>query len=124
MDFFNQILLHTTLLRKTMLSHLRIHLGFNNVIHTKLDPVLDRCSWEENSSLCIRFRQTKKTTPFNLDRDRIRFLTWEMLNKLQQMCWSDNEPFKIEEINFTDYHTIAYNTSDHKRLEGMITIGL
>ena len=56
------------------------------VIHVKLDPVLGRCSWEENSSFCIRFRQTHKTVTFNIDRVRMRFVTWEMLNNLQQMC--------------------------------------
>jgi hypothetical protein len=89
-------------------------------IHAKLDPVLGRCSWEEKSSLCIRFRQTQKTVPLNIDRARMRVVTWEMLNKLQQMCWPDNEPFKIEEINFIGYH--AHSTPEFKRLEGMITI--
>ena len=36
------------------------------------------------------------------------------------MCWSDNEPFKIEAINFIGYH--AHSKSKFKRLEGMITI--
>jgi hypothetical protein len=43
-----------------------------------------------------------------------------MLNKLQQLCWPDNEPFKIEEINFIGYH--AHSKTELKRLEGMITI--
>ena len=43
-----------------------------------------------------------------------------LLNTLQQMCWTDNEPFKIEEINFIGYH--ANSKSELKRLEGMITI--
>jgi hypothetical protein len=89
-------------------------------IHAKLDPVLGRCSWEENSSLCIRFRQTHKTAPFNIDRARIRLLTCNMINKLQQQCWPDNAPFKIEEINFAGY--FAHSHSEHKKLEGMITI--
>ena len=70
-------------------------------IHAKLDPVLGRCSWEEKSSSCIRFRQTQKTVPFIIDRVRMRVVTWEMLNKLQQLYWPDNEPFKIEEIKAT-----------------------
>ena len=89
-------------------------------IHAKLDPVLGRCSWEEKSSSCIRFRQTQKTVPFIIDRARMRVVTWEMLNQLQQLCWPDNEPFKIEEINFIGYH--AHSKSELKRLEGMITI--
>jgi hypothetical protein len=90
-------------------------------IHAKLDPVLGRCSWEENSSLCIRFRQTHNTTtPFNIDRARIRFRTCEMLNKLQHRCWPNNDPFKIDEINFIGY--FAHSPAEHKRLEGMITI--
>ncbi len=90
-------------------------------IHAKVDPVLGRCSWEENSSLCIRFRQTHNTTtPFNIDRTRIRFLTCEMLNKLQYRCCPDNVPFKIDEINFNGY--FAHSPAEHKRLEGMITI--
>jgi hypothetical protein len=90
------------------------------VIHTKLDPVLGRYSWEEESSLCIRFRQTQKTVPLNVDRARMRVVTWEMFNKLQKMYWTDNEPFKIEEINFIRYR--AHGKSECKRLEGMITI--
>ena len=43
-----------------------------------------------------------------------------MLNKLQQQCWPDNAPFKIEEIKFVGY--FAHSHSEHKRLEGMITI--
>jgi hypothetical protein len=90
-------------------------------IHAKLDPVLGRCSWEENSSLCIRFRQTHNMmTPPNIDRARIRSLTCDMLNKLQHRCWSDNAPFKIDEINFIGY--FAHSSAEHKRLEGMITI--
>ena len=81
---------------------------------------MSRCSWEEKSSLCIRFRQTQKTVTFIIDRTRMRTVTWEMLNKLQQMWWPDNEPFKIEEINFIGYH--AHSKSELKRLEGIITI--
>ena len=68
----------------------------------------------------LMHRQTQKTVPLNIDRARMRVVTWEMLNKLQQMCWSDNESFKTEEINFIGYH--AHNKSEFKRLEGMITI--
>ena len=90
------------------------------VIADKLDPVLGRCSWEEKSSLCILFRQTQKTVTLNIYRVRMRVVTCEMLNKLQQLCWPDNEPFKIEEINFIGYH--AHSKSEFKRLEGMIMI--
>ena len=44
----------------------------------------------------------------------------EILNKLQQLCWQDNETFKIDEINFIGYHDNI--TSEFKRLEGIITV--
>ena len=47
-------------------------------------------------------------------------VTWEILNKLQQMYCPYYEPFKIEDINFIGYH--AYSTSELKRLEGMIKV--
>ena len=43
-----------------------------------------------------------------------------MLNKLQHRCWPDNAPFKIDDINFIGY--FAHSLTEHKRLEGMITI--
>jgi hypothetical protein len=43
-----------------------------------------------------------------------------MLNKLQHRCWSDSSPFKIDDINFVGY--FANSLTEHKRLEGMITI--
>ena len=43
-----------------------------------------------------------------------------MMNELQNLCWPENEPFDIAEVEFIGYH--ANSTSKHKRLEGMITI--
>ena len=55
-------------------------------IHTKVDPVLGRCSWEEDSSMCIRFRQTHRFSPQLIDRTTMRFNTCAILNKLQSIC--------------------------------------
>ena len=90
-------------------------------IHTKLDPVLGRCSWEENSSVCIRFRQTHRTLTQQIDRTTMRVGTCAMINKLQRICWPDNEEFKIEDVEVVGFY--ANNTTQLQRLEGMITIG-
>ena len=90
------------------------------VVHVRHDPVLGRCSWEEQSSVCIRFRQTLKAESQSIDRTQMRSRICTMLNKLQESCWPENQPFGIEEIEFVGYH--AYNNTDHQRLEGMITI--
>ena len=50
----------------------------------------------------------------------MRVNTCEMLNKLQKMCWPDNEEFKIHDVECIGYH--ADSTSRSRRLEGMITI--
>jgi hypothetical protein len=55
-------------------------------IHVRLDPVLGRCSWEEQSSLCIRFKQTHNTPSTIIDRSRIRLNICTMLNTLQNQC--------------------------------------
>ena len=54
-------------------------------VHAKLDPVLGRCSWEEDNSICIRFRQTQKRDQQHVDRTTMRFDTCAMLNRLQRM---------------------------------------
>ncbi len=89
-------------------------------IHVRLDPVLGRCSWEEQSSICIRFKQTHNTSSTTIDRSRIRLNICTMLNKLQNQCWPENEPFDIAEVEFMGYQ--ANSSTKHKRLEGMITI--
>ena len=89
-------------------------------IHVRLDPVLGRCSWEEQSSICIRLKQTHNTASTTIDRSLMRLSICTMLNTLQNQCWPENEPFDIAEVEFMGYH--ANSTSKHKRLEGMITI--
>ncbi len=89
-------------------------------IHVRLDPVLDRCSWEEQSSVCIRFKQTQNTSSTTIDRSRMRRNICTILNTLQNQCWPENEPFDITEVEFMGYH--ANSSTKHKRLEGMITI--
>ena len=42
------------------------------------------------------------------------------MNALQSLCWPENDPFDITEVEFMGYY--ANSTSKHKRLEGMITI--
>ncbi len=55
-------------------------------IHANMDPVLGRCSWEEDSSISIRFRQTQRKKVLNVDRTTMRLDTCAMLNKLQKVC--------------------------------------
>jgi hypothetical protein len=90
------------------------------VIHVRLDPVLGRCSWEEQSSICIRFKQTHNTSSTTIDRSRIRLNICTMLITLQNQCWSENKPFDITEVEFMGYH--VNSSTKHKRFEGMITI--
>ena len=85
-------------------------------IHTKLDPVLGRCSWEENSSVCNCFRQTHKAPPHLTSRTVMRINTCAMINKLQSLCWSDNEAFQVENVEVVGF--LAHK----QRLEVMITI--
>ena len=85
-------------------------------IHAKMDPVLGRCSWEEDSSISIRFRQTQRKKVLNVDRTTMRLDTCAMLNKLQKVCWPDNADFEIQDVECVSYITTA------KRLEGMITV--
>jgi hypothetical protein len=89
-------------------------------IHANMDPVLGRCSWEEESSICIRFRQTQRRNLQHVDRTTMRFNTCAMLNKLQKICWPDNANFEIQDVECVSY--IAHNTTTAKRLEGMITV--
>ncbi len=55
-------------------------------IHSNMDPVLGRCSWEEDSSISIRFRQTQRKKLLHVDRTTMRLDTCAMLNKLQKIC--------------------------------------
>ena len=48
------------------------------------------------------------------------FNTCTMLNKLQRICWSDNEEFRIQDIECISY--MANGATKAKRLEGMITV--
>ena len=50
----------------------------------------------------------------------MRLNTCEMLNRLQKTCWSDNEEFRVQDIECISYHT--YDATRSKRLVGMITI--
>ena len=81
-----------------------------------MDPVLGRCSWEEDSSISIRFRQTQRKKVLNVDRTAMRLDTCVMLNKLQKVCWPDNANFEIPDVECVSYITTT------KRLEGMITV--
>ena len=38
----------------------------------------------------------------------MRVVTWEMLNKIQQLCWPDNEPLRILYETFEDGKTIQH----------------
>jgi hypothetical protein len=89
-------------------------------IHANMDPVLGRCSWEEDSSISIRFRQTQRKRLLHVDRTTMRLDTCAMLNKLQKICWPDNANFEIQDVECVSY--IAHNTTTEKRLEGMITV--
>ena len=89
-------------------------------VHAKMDPVLGRCSWEEDSSTCIRFRQTKQRDQQHVDRTTMRLNTCAMLNKLQKICWPDNEDFGIQDVECISY--MANGSTKAKRLEGMITV--
>ncbi len=37
-------------------------------VHVRQDPVLDRCSWEEQRSICIRFKQTHNTDSGTIEK--------------------------------------------------------
>ena len=89
-------------------------------VHAKMDPVLGRYSWEEDSSICVRFRQTQKKDHQHVDRTTMWFNTCAMLNKLQKICWPDNEDFEIQDIECVSY--MANDATKAKRLEGMITV--
>jgi hypothetical protein len=43
-----------------------------------------------------------------------------MLNKLQRICWPDNEEFRIQDIECICY--MANGATKTKRLEDMITV--
>ena len=89
-------------------------------IHANMDPVLGQCSWEEDSSISIRFRQTQRKRLLHVDRTTMRLDTCVMLNKLQKVCWPDNANFEIQDVECVSY--IAHNNTTAKRLEGMITV--
>jgi hypothetical protein len=55
-------------------------------INANMDPVLGRCSWEEDSTVSIRFRQTQRKRLLHVDRTTMRIDTCAMLNKLQKVC--------------------------------------
>jgi hypothetical protein len=78
-------------------------------VHVKMDPVLGRCSWEEDSSICIRFRQTQRRNLQNVDRTTMRFNTCAMLNKQQKIYWSDNVDFEIQDIECISYITETWS---------------
>ena len=87
-------------------------------IHSNMDPVLGRCSWEEDTSISIRFRQTQRKKLLHVDRTTMRLDTCAMLNKLQKICWPDNANFEIQDVECVGY--IAHTTT--RGLEGMITV--
>jgi hypothetical protein len=89
-------------------------------INANMDPVLGRCSWEEDSTVSIRFRQTQRKQLLHVDRTTMRIDTCAMLNKLQKICWPDNADFEIQDVECVSY--IAHSTTTAKRLEGMITV--
>ena len=43
-----------------------------------------------------------------------------MINDLQKLCWPENKPFGIDEVEFVGYH--ANCTTGYKKLASMITI--
>ena len=50
----------------------------------------------------------------------MRFNTCAMLNKLQSICWPQNEAFKVEDVEMVGCH--AHSATAFQRLEGMITV--
>jgi hypothetical protein len=47
-------------------------------VHANMDPVLGRYSWEEDISICIRFRQTERRVLQHVDRTTMWFNTCAM----------------------------------------------
>ena len=71
------------------------------VIHVRQDPVLGRCSWEEQSSVCKEIQTNKKNAA--------TFHPWHRTQMRSNIC-----------AMVKGYH--ANSTTRYKRLEGMITI--
>jgi hypothetical protein len=93
-------------------------------IHANMDPVLGRCSWEEESSICIRFRQTQRRNLQHVDRTTMRFNTCAMLNKLQKICWPDNANFEIQDAECVSYiaHKRWTLKGNHTEVDTLMTL--
>jgi len=83
------------------------------------EPLVPGSAMESASSVCIRFVQLRAPQPnagATKTRQHIRSQLVEVLNKIQQVCGTDNAPFVVTDVSY-----IAFVNKDNK-LEGIITI--
>ncbi len=83
------------------------------------EPLVPGSAMESASSVCIRFVQLRAPQPnagATKTRQHIRSQLVEVLNKIQQVCGTDNAPFAVTDVSY-----IAFVNKDNK-LEGIITI--
>jgi hypothetical protein len=74
---------------------------------------------ESESSVCIRFEHLKapqQNVGATMTRQQTRSQLVDVLNKIQQVCEAENDPFKVTDIGY-----MAYINKENK-LEGIITI--
>jgi hypothetical protein len=75
------------------------------------------CDQEHESAVCIRFLQVRKC---GIDEMRTRLVIRQELvgivNEIQQKCWTEHEPWKLEEVDFLGL------INAEGKMEGMVTL--
>jgi hypothetical protein len=81
------------------------------------EPMVHGCDQEHESAVCIRFLQVRKC---GIDEMRTRLVIRQELvgivNEIQQKCWTEHEPWKLEEVDFLGL------INAEGKMEGMVTL--